>query len=147
MKKFTVSLFGHRRVDDIYRVDNALLPLFNELMTEHAYIEFLIGRNGEFDEYVASLIRRVRKAERNEWCGITLVLPYTVSDIEYYEGYYDSVLIPSELRREHPKHAITARNRYMVEISDLVIVYAEHAGGAYDAMKYAQRMGKSVVKI
>ncbi len=134
-------------MDDIYRLDNVLLPLFKELMTEHAYIEFLIGRNGEFDEYATSLIRRVRKAERNEWCDITLVLPYTVRDIEYYEGYYDSVLIPSELCREHPKHAITARNRYMVEISDLVIVYAEHAGGAYDAMKYAQRMGKSVVKI
>jgi predicted Rossmann fold nucleotide-binding protein DprA/Smf involved in DNA uptake len=89
----------------------------------------------------------VRKAEKNEWCDITLVLPYTVTDIEYYESYYDSVLIPSELRREHPKHAITARNRYMVEISDLVIVYAEHSGGAYDAMKYAERMGKSVVKI
>ena len=56
-------------------------------MTEHAYIEFLIGRNGEFDEYAASLIRRVRKAEKNEWCDITLVLPYTVTDIDTKETW------------------------------------------------------------
>ena len=84
----------------------------------------------------------------NGYNDITLVLPYTVADIEYYEKYYDSVIIPESLYGAHPKFAITLKNRWMIERSDLVIIYAEReSGGAYAAMKYAKKLNKKIINI
>jgi len=53
MNIFTVSLFGHREIDDLQRLNEALAPIIKELMRKKLYVTFLIGRNGEFDEYAA----------------------------------------------------------------------------------------------
>ena len=148
MDIFTVSLFGHREIDDLRRLENKLSPIIKELIRTKPYVAFLIGRNGEFDEYAASVIKRAQKEVRKDNNDITLVLPYTVAKIEYYEKYYDGIVIPESLHRVHPKAAITLKNRWMIEKSDLVIVYVErNKGGAYTAMKYAQKLNKTVINI
>lgn len=77
-----------------------------------------------------------------------LTLPYTVKYIEYYENYYDEIVIPEAIGKAHPKAAITLRNRWMVDNADLVIAYIEHKeGGAYSAVKYAKKLNKKVVNI
>lgn len=148
MNLFTVSLFGHREIDDLRRLEDLLYPILKELMDTDAYINFLIGRNGEFDEYVASMIKRAQKEVGRKNSDITLVLPYRVADLEYYEKYYDDVLIPDSVHGAHPKSAITLKNRWMIEHSDLVLVYVERKkGGAYAAMKYAQKWNKRVFNL
>ena len=148
MNVFTVSLFGHRRIDDLRKLENRLIPILRELIQGERYVNFLIGRNGEFDEYAASLIKRVQREVWGENCDLTLVLPYTVADMKYYGAYYDCVVIPEELWSVHPKSAITAKNRWMIERSELVIVYLErNRGGAYAAMKYAERLHRRVVNL
>ena len=122
MNIFTVSLFGHREIGDLRRLNESLLPLVKELIKTKPYVSFLIGRNGEFDEYAASVIKRAQKELENINNDITLVLPYTVADIQYYEKYYDHVMIPESMYGVHPKSAITKKNQWMVEQSDLVIV-------------------------
>ena len=47
----------------------------------------------------------------------------------------------------HPKAAITLKNHYMIDNSDLVIVYVEKKGGAYSAMKYAEKQCKEIINI
>ena len=148
MTVFTVSLFGHREIDDLRRLENKLTPIIKELIQTKAFVAFLIGRNGEFDEYVASVIKRIQKAVGKENSDITLVLPYKVADLAYYERYYDSVVIPESVYGAHPKLAITLKNRWMVEQSDLVIVHVEREkGGAYTAMKYAEKLDKEVIDL
>ena len=84
-----------------------------------------------------------KKEAKKESSDITLVLPYPIADIEYYEKYYDSIIIPECLHGSHPKSAITLKNRWMIEQSNLVIVYVErNIGGAYNAMKYAEKLNK-----
>ena len=56
-----VSLFGHREIDDIRELDDKLMPLIQELIQTRTYISFFVGRNGEFDEYAASVIKRAQK--------------------------------------------------------------------------------------
>ena len=108
----------------------------------------MLGRNGEFDEYAASVIKRVIRERELNNSDITLVLPYTVSDIEYYEKYYDNVIIPECLYGVHPKSAITQRNRWMIDNSDTVIFYLEHnSGGAYSAMKFARKIGRDYITV
>ncbi len=148
MEIFTVSLFGHREINNLKELEARLVPVIKELIKTKEYVSFLIGRNGEFDEYAASFIKIARREAGEENSDITLVLPYEVKDFEYYEAYYDSIIIPYTVCQAHPKRAITHRNRFMIERSDLVIVYVERAlGGAYNAMKYAIKTDKRVVNL
>ena len=132
MDVFTVSLFGHREVSDLKKFEEKLITIVNDLLSEKRYVVFFIGRNGEFDEYAASVIKRVQNKYGKENSNLTLILPYAVADIEYYDKYYDDIIIPEELSGVHPKLKITLRNKWMAENCALVICYIEREeGGAY----------------
>ncbi len=148
MNVFTVSLFGHREIDSMWQLNERLAPIIKELIQTKMYVSFFVGRNGVFDEYAASVIKQMQKELGKENNDMTLVLPYKVSNLEYYEKYYDSIMIPECVYDAHPKSAITLKNRWMVECSDLVLVYVErNKGGAYAALKYAKKLNKNVVNL
>ena len=148
MINFTVSLFGHREIGDLRQLENKLFPIVKNLMRENSYVTFLLGRNGEFDEYAASVIKRAQSDIGKEKSDIILVIPYKILALDYYEKYYDSVIIPDCVYNAHPKSAISLKNRWMIENSDLVIVYVEKSvGGAYKAMKYAKTLNKKVINL
>ena len=148
MDIFTVSLFGHREIDDLFELERKLLPIVGGLIQTKPYVSFLIGRNGEFDEYSASVIKRVQKEIGRDKSDVTLVLPYKVAALEYYEKYYDSIIIPDSVYGAHPKSAITLKNRWMIEHSNLVIFCVKrNSGGAYAAMKYAQKLKKEILNL
>ena len=148
MDFYTVSLFGHRKIENLFRLEEALVPVIKDLMLTKEYVTFLIGRNGEFDEFAASVIKRLQKEARKDNNDLTLVLPYVVADLEYYEKYYDNVLIPEIMHDVYPKFAITLKNRWMIDRSDLVVVYSEHErGGAYTALKYAEKKNKRIIRL
>jgi hypothetical protein len=147
MEAFTVSLFGHRIVDD-RKAEGWLASIIKELICSHCYVAFLVGRNGEFDELAARIIKMVSREVGCENNHIILVLPYAVKDIEFYESYYDSIVIPEDVERAHPKAKITLRNRWMIDHSDLVVAYIEHSdGGAYTAIKYAETKNKEIIRL
>ncbi len=111
------------------------------------YVEFYVGRNGDFDIIVASVIKRVQKKYGNHNSSLILVLPYHERDEKDFEKYYDEVWLPIGTDT-HFKAAITKRNEWMIENSDLLIAYVEReSGGAYTAMKYASRIGKEIVNL
>ena len=148
MQIYTVCFFGHRDLHDLRKTDESLIPLLRELLRTKPFVVFLVGRNGGFDEYISSVIKRIQKEVGKENSELTLVLPYKVADIEYYNEYYDSVIIPDCVAKSHPKSAITLRNRWMAEQSELVIVNVERdKGGAYTAMRYAQKHNKKIVNL
>lgn len=145
---YRVAFFGHREVDNMRNLETRLMTVLKRIMGEHTYIEFYIGRNGEFDEIAASVIKRLKKEREMSYNIMILVLPYTVKDIEYYEDYYDEIMIPESIGKAHYKNAITLRNRWMVDVSDLVIVNVErHSGGAYTAMRYAEKQNKRIINL
>ena len=145
---YRVAFFGHRRIYNIREIEEKLVPILNELILTKEYVEFYIGRNGDFDEFVASVIKRVQKQLDRGNNVMILTLPYTVKDIEYYADYYDEIVIPDAIGRAHPKAAITLRNRWMADTADLIIAYIEREeGGAYSAVKYAKKLNKKVVNI
>ena len=148
MNIYRVAFFGHRRIYNIREIEEKLVPILNELILTKEYVEFYIGRNGDFDEFAATVIKRVQKQLDRGNNVMILTLPYTVKDIEYYEDYYDEIVIPDAIGKAHPKAAITLRNRWMVDTADLIIAYIEREeGGAYSAVKYAKKLNKKVVNI
>ena len=145
---FKVALFGHRRFNEHWVLDKHLLPLLRDLIRTKPFVEFYIGRNGEFDIYASTVIKRIQAMTGKENSSLICVLPYPEKDIEYYEKYYDSVIIPECAENAHPKVAITKRNRWMVEQSDLVVCYIEReSGGAYTALKHAKGLQKQIINL
>ena len=81
---------------------------------------------------------------------LILVEPYMKQSINrdgrYLQTQFDDIVIPMELGDVHYKQAICRRNRWMVEHSQVMIAYVvRNKGGAYEAMRYAQRCGLRII--
>ena len=122
-KPYTIVLFGHREFNEHNTLEDLLYPLLKHLIKTKSFVRIYIGRNGEFDLYTATILKRVQKAIGKDNNELVCVLPYSHKDIKYFEEYYDDVIIPECIGKTHPKGAITKRNRWMVEQADLLICY------------------------
>jgi hypothetical protein len=149
---FTVVFFGHRYIDNPFKVEELLEEQIGKLINEKEYVDFLVGRNGEFDQCVSSAVLRVRKNIRDDNSALVLVLPYVTAEYlnneEYFREYYTDVEISYSASMAHPKSAIQIRNREMVDRADLIICYIENKeGGAWETVEYAQKQGKAVINL
>ena len=145
---YRVVLFGHRDFDGHRVLDETLYPLIKKLMLTKPFVEIYIERNGEFDIYAATVIKRAQKAVESYNNEFICVLPYRGKNIDFYEQYYDSVIIPECVEKAHPKWAIKKRNLWMVKQADLFLCYVErNEGGAYTALKYAQSLKKEIINL
>ena len=152
MEIFTVCFFGHRYIDRIGYIEREIEKLAGEFIRSKEYVEFLVGRDGEFDQIVSSCIRRVKKNVFDANSSLICVLPYVRAEysnnIAEFEKYYDEIEICYESAKAYSKAAIGIRNKKMIDRSDLCVFYVtEKKGGAYTAMKYAKKMGKMVMNI
>lgn len=149
MDIYTVSFFGHREVEKASEIEDWLEILLHDLITQKEYVDFLIGRDGEFDLLAASAIRRAVKQSGYGNTSLILVLPYMKAEYrdneQSYLDYYDEIEICAESSDAHYKSAIQVRNRCMVDRSDLVVCCIQRKrGGAYKTVQYALQQGKQV---
>ncbi len=149
---FTVAFFGHRYIDNPLKVEALLEEQIRKLINEKEYVDFLVGRNGEFDQCVSSTALRVRKNARDDNSALVLMLPYPTAEYlnnqEYFHDYYADVEISYSASMAHPKSAIQIRNREMVDRADLIICYIEdEKGGAWQTVDYAIKQGKTVINL
>ena len=149
---FTVAFFGHRYVDNIIKVEDLLEEQIKNLIDENEYVEFLVGRNGDFDQCVSSSVLRVRKNYRDDNSALVLVLPYPTAEYlnneNYFHEYYTGIEISHTASVAHPKFAIQIRNRDMVDRADMIICYIGHKkGGAWQTVEYAMKQGKTVINL
>ena len=152
-EKLTVSLFGHRFIDDSQTVEQKLYELLRIIMSRGGReVEFLVGRNGDFDLMTASVVRRLKKEINDENVFLTLVLPYETAELrnntEAFENFYDSIEISEASADKNFKYAITARNRDMIDRSDMVVVFVKNqSGGAYQSLRYAEKNDKRIINL
>ena len=149
---YTVAFFGHRYIDNPLKVEELLEEQIRKLINEKEYVDFLVGRNGEFDQCVSSTVLRVRKNYRDDNSSLVLMLPYSTAEYlnneEYFHRFYTDVEISYSASMAHPKSAIQIRNREMVDRADLIICYIENKeGGAWETVEYAQKQGKAVINL
>ena len=68
--------------------------------------------------------------------------------MEYLEDFYDEICIPDELHGVHFKNAITKRNEWFVNNSDLLIAYVlRDTGGATTCLKMAEKQKNLITNI
>ena len=147
MSTYTVSFFGHRVIEDPLRIEQRLEKLIRKFLKEKEYVEFLVGRDGEFDQTVSSAIRRCKRTVRDDNSAHVWVLPYPTAEYrdneESFWEYYDEIEVCSTSADGHFKGAHQARNRAMVDRSHLVVFCIQHdSGGAWQTMRYARKQGK-----
>ena len=142
------SCFGHR---DVYQnIDAKLTEVLEDLIINQGVDTFWTGGIGQFDGKFAGAVRGLK--HKYSHISLILVKPYFSGELntnkEYYEIFYDDVVIPDVLMGVHPKRAITKRNRYMVDCSDYIVTFVHRDfGGAYDTKKYAIKQNKPVFEL
>ena len=152
LRLYTVSFFGHRIIEDFNRAEAKAEALIRELILQKEYVEFLVGRGGDFDQIVSSAVKRLQRRIRADNSSLVWVLPYPTAELrnngEGFSASYDEIEICDAAENNHPKRAYQIRNQQMVDRSNLVIFDVDHcSGGAYQTMRYAQKQGKQVINL
>lgn len=136
----TVTFCGHRRVHDPDGVREWLMKCVEMLAAEGAD-SFYLGGYGDFDRLAASVVWGLK--EKYPFLTSTLVLAYLGREVN--ADIYDGTVYPP-IESAPLRYAITARNRWMVEHSDVLVAYILlDSGGAADTRRYARRRKKRVI--
>ena len=142
---------GHREVYQA-KIDEAIENAIDSLLQTDNEFVFYTGGMGDFDNKCASAVRAAKRKYPDKEIRLALVLPYMSNrlntDKDYYQYYYDEIIIPTELAGVHYKSAITMRNRWLVDRVDCLIAYVyRDFGGALETVKYARKHGKTVINL
>ena len=137
----TVTFFGHR--DAPQEVKAVLETVLSDLIEHHAAERFYVGSQGRFDRIVSKTLIILKNRYPHIDCAI--VLAY-MPDEKLHEEI--DTIVPERIELTHPKYAISKRNQWMLEQSDIVITYVTHTvGGAAKFKELAVKKGKSIIEL
>ena len=137
-----VTFCGHSTVSNSAAVAASLKSVIEELIAEGA-TEFYLGGYGEFDSLAARAVRDAKKLHPE--VRSTLVIPYM--DRDFNTDFYDESVYPP-LESVPRRFAISKRNEWMVDQSDIVVSGVTHDwGGAATTLKYATRKKKRIISV
>ena len=136
--------FGHKDVPS--GLAEYLLPVLDELIAE-GVDSFLVGNQGGFDSTVLHALRLLK--EKHPHITYNVVLAYMPGAKEEWSAYDPmETLYPEGLEAVHPRYAISWRNKWMIQESDVVVAYIAHSwGGAAKYVEYAKRKKVPIINI
>lgn len=151
LNTYTVAFIGHRYIDNPLEVETQLDELIISLLQKHEYVEFLVGRDGEFDQ-LASAVHRAKRAYGSDNSALVWVMAYESAEYknneDSFDDYYDEIELCNNSAQAHFKAAIQVRNQNMVDRADLLIAYVSHkTGGAALTLKYAVKRSKTIINL
>ncbi len=133
--------FGHG--DAPYEIRPQLMETLEGLITD-GIDSFLVGHQGRFDRIVLSGLRELKmKYPHLNYYVVLAYMPGTKSEYEEYAP--GETLFPEGLEFIHPRYAISWRNNYLINNSNVVVTYITHSWGG--AAKYAEKAGKQGKRI
>jgi len=135
-----VTLCGHAQISQVEEVEKWLYAV-SESLIEQGAVTFYLGGYGAFDGLAASVLREQKK--RYPQIELVLVLAY-LNDRRDTSSYDRTVYPPLETVPR--RFAISHRNRWMVEVSDVVVAYVLHDwGGAATTLRCAKQKAKQII--
>lgn len=141
----TYCFFGHG--DTPPGVFPNLFNTIRDCAQKDASAQFLVGNHGDFDSMALRCLRTLRK----EYPSIVyhVVLAYLPRPNDLYPLYEPwETLYPEGIESALPRFAISWRNRWMVQQSDMVICYiTRHYGGAAQFVNHARAQGKQIINL
>ena len=134
------TLCGHAQISQVEEVEKWLYAV-SESLIEQGAVTFYLGGYGAFDGLAASVLWEQKK--RYPQIELVLVLAY-LNDRRDTSSYDRTVYPPLETVPR--RFAISHRNRWMVEVSDVVVAYVLHDwGGAATTLRCAKQKAKQII--
>ncbi len=139
------TFFGHRDAPSC--LEPKIREIIEQLIAEKRVTCFYVGNNGNFDSMVHRQLKRL--SEKYPHIRYYVVLAYMPTEKDEYDiTDYSETIYPEGLESVPPRFAISKRNRWMVEKSDIVVTYVKYStGGAVQAKKQAERKEKTVINL
>ena len=138
----TVTFFGHK--DTPKEIEPTLRTTLVDLIENHGATEFYVGNNGNFDTMVRRQFENLSQAYPITYNVVLAYLPTKKSE---YDDYTNTIY-PEGIETAPKRFAISWRNKWMIEQSDVVVTYVTHTyGGAAQFKAMAQRQGKMVIEL
>ena len=139
------TFFGHR--DCPSSIKPKLREVLVDLIENHAVDMFYVGQQGAFDGIVRSVLKELAAVYPHIHYAVVLERIPPKRDEFDTRDYYDSIL-PEGIENVYPRFAISWRNKWMIQQSDIVVTYVTHNfGGAAQFKEMAEKRSKYVVEL
>ncbi len=137
-----VTFIGHR---EVFRLDEDKLKEIIIKAIENGVTIFLNGGMGDFDYISARIVKGLQKDYPHVRSELVIpYLPFKPSPMDCF----DSSIYPEGFEKYHFKAAIGARNKWMVNQSQLAICYVDHDwGGAVETFRYAVKKNLEIINL
>ena len=138
----TATFFGHK--DTPKEIEPTLRSTLIDLIENKNITVFYVGNNGNFDTMV-----RHQLEDLSQTYPITysVVLAYLPTEKNKYDDLTHTIY-PEGLETVPKRFAISWRNKWMIQQSDIVVTYVTHSfGGAAQFKEMAVKQSKNVVEL
>ena len=138
----TVTFFGHK--DTQKNIEPTLRTTLIDLIENHNAAVFYVGNNGNFDTMVR---RQLENLSQTYPISYNIVLAYIPTKKSEYDSFTNT-LLPEGIETVPKRFAISWRNKWMIQQSDVVVTYVTHGfGGAAQFKAVAEKQGKTVIEL
>ena len=136
------TFFGHK--DTPKEIEPTLRSTLIDLIENKNVAMFYIGNNGKFDTMVR---RQLEDLSRTYSITYSVVLAYLPTEKNKYDDLTHTIY-PEGIETVPKRFAISWRNKWMIQQSDIVVTYVTHAlGGASQFKDIAKRKGKFILEL
>ena len=136
-----VCFFGHS--DTPWSVQPKLREVILDLIDNEEADEFYVGNHGNFDRMVLAVLSELSETRAFRF---HVVLAYLPAEKEKLRA--DHSILPDGIENIPPRFAINYRNKFMIEVDDIVVTYVKHSwGGAAKYKLLAEKKNRRVIEI
>ena len=138
----TATFFGHK--DTPKNIEPTLRTTLVDLIENHGADLFYVGNNGNFDTMVR---RQLENLSQTYPITYNIVLAYLPTKKSEYDDYTNTIL-PEGIETIPKRFAISWRNKWMIQQSDVVVTYVtRNFGGAAQFKEIAEKQSKTVIEL
>ena len=136
------TFFGHK--DTPKEIEPTLRSTLIDLIENKNVTVFYVGNNGSFDTMVR---RQLEDLSQIYPITYSVVLAYLPTEKNNYDNLTNTIY-PEGLETVPKRFAISWRNKWMIQQSNIVVTYVTHSfGGAARFKEMAERQNKNVVDV
>ena len=138
----TATFFGHK--DTPKEIEPTLRSTLIDLIENKNVNVFYVGNNGNFDTMVR---RQLEDLSQTYPISYSVVLAYLPTEKNKYDDLTHTIY-PEGLETVPKRFAISWRNKWMIQQSDIVVTYVTHNfGGAAQFEKISEKQNKPIIHL
>ncbi len=136
------TFFGHK--DTPKEIEPTLRSTLIDLIENKNVNVFYVGNNGNFDTMVR---RQLEDLSQTYPISYSIVFAYLPTEKNKYDNLSNTIY-PEGLETVPKRFAISWRNKWMIQQSDIVVTYVTHNfGGAAQFKEMAEMLNKHVTNL